>query len=129
MIEYKISYELFLYMLSNLQKEGKLLLGEPGYDYPLLCLTVYDESLIREIGSWLDRSRDDNQLFVNQKIATNVGPFLGVFPVSMKLHMTNTEECAVVTFSFDHFDRSLSKSWQDWFILPEDKYKMGVSRS
>ena len=129
MREYKISYELFLYILSNLRKEGELVLGGPGDDYPLLCLTIYDESLIKEVGSWLDMSREDNQLFVNQKIAANVGPFLGVFPVSMKLHMTNEEEYAIVTFSFDYFDRSLSRSWQDWFVLPEDKYKIGVSKS
>lgn len=131
MKDYKISYELFLYMLSNFQKEEKPVLigpdGEP--DYYLCCLTVYDGSLIREIGSWLDSSRDGNQLFANQKIAVNIGPFLQVFPVSMKLHMTKMEECAIVTFSFDYFDRSLSGSWQDWFILPEDKYKMGVSQS
>ncbi len=129
MREYKISYELFLYMLSNLQKDGKLVLGESGNDCQFLCLTIYDRSLFREIGSWLDSSRDDNQLFVNQKIAVNIGSFLGVFPVSMILHMTNGGEYAIVTFSFDYFDRNLSGSWQDWFILPEDKYKIGVYRS
>jgi len=112
---YKISYELFLYMLSNLN----FLLHET------LWLNVYDENLVKEIRSWLE---EDKKTFRNQKVTVDIGPFLGVFPNAMDMYMTiDRGSYATVIFLFDCYVNNHFGSWKDWFILPEDKYRMEVT--
>lgn len=117
---YIISYELFLYMLSNLSiiQEGSL------------WIKVYDESLVKEVRFWLESIKESTEKgFLKQEVAVNVGPFLGVFPVSMDMYMKNRGRgYGTVIFSFDYYDRSCF-SWKDWFVLPEDRYRMEVTRN
>ena len=92
-----------------------------------LWLNLYDESLVEEIKSWFENLKGDNIRFMKPKF--NIGPFLGVFPNAMDMFMSNDgESYATVTFLFDYYEKSRFRSWKDWFVLPEDKYKMEVTR-
>jgi len=97
-----------------------------------LWLKVYDESLVKEVRFWLENlKRVTKKGFAKQEVAVNIGPFLGVFPTSMDMYinMTNGKgKYATIIFSFDYYDISCL-SWKDWFVLPEDKYRMEVTRN
>jgi len=119
---YKISSELFLYLLSNLKFYFSTSSRTLGYHE-----VVFDDiSLIKEVTLWVNVIRG-SQFITSIKV--DIGPFYGVFPFSLEFSETHFDKKATVDFSIDFCDGSRGITWKDWFILEEDKYRMEVTRN
>jgi len=119
---YKISSELFLYLLSNLPEPSFTERGSSDF----FRVVFDDEVLIKEVTSWKDIVIGGS-LPVTRKV--DIGPFYGIFPFSLEFSETPSERTATVDFSIDFYDWGKGLTWKDWFILEEDKYRMEVTRS
>ena len=110
---YKISSELFLFLLANLPSPR--LIHKPD----LYRLVFDDEVLIKEIVLWGDNVRNGMLIVKSQKV--DIGPFLGVFPILLEFSETSSARTATVEFSIDFYSTGRGITWKDWFILEEDK--------
>jgi len=114
--QYKISSELFLYLLSNLPDPNM----STSFYSPGSYKVVFDDEVLltKEVTSWMNVIREGPPLVTNK---INIGPFYGVFPNSLEFAETSLSRMATAGFSIDYYDVSKSVTWKDWFMLEEDK--------
>ena len=119
---YKISSELFLYLLSNLPRPSLTERGSSSF----YRVVFDDDVLIKEVTSWKDIFITGGHSFTRK---VDIGPFRGLFPFSLEFSETSLARTATVDFSIDFYNAERRVTWKDWFILEEDKYRMEVTRN
>ena len=117
----KISHKLRMKIISNFEGvdieqhhnevyiDGSTPINVPLYKEISLSLNLSNDlNLFKECVKWADIIMNEYTI----EMKTNVGPFVGLFPI--KINMNNN----TVTFTADEYNNK-NQNWKDWFIMED----------
>lgn len=118
----KISHKLRMKIISNFEGvsieqyhnevyiAGSIPIKVPLYKEIELSLDLSNDlDIFKECAKWADIITNESII----KMKTNIGPFVGLFPVEINI-MKNS-----VTFTADEYNPN-NQNWKDWFIMEEE---------